>query len=39
MPVGFLAGIVTSLIFPEPAADAGFEAMQRQASFGDRPAG
>jgi cation/acetate symporter len=39
MPLGFLAGIVTSLISPEPAADTGFEAMQRQASLGDSPPG
>jgi len=39
MPLGFLAGIVTSLLSPEATADAGFEAMQRQASLGERPAG
>jgi len=35
MPLGFLAGVLVSLVSPEEAARSGFEAMQRRASLGE----
>ncbi|MBP9198377.1 MAG: sodium/solute symporter [Gemmatimonadales bacterium] len=34
LPLGFLAGVVVSRLWPEPAAAAAFEGMERRASLG-----
>jgi hypothetical protein len=36
MPLSFLAGIVVSLLVPEPSAAAGYAAVERRMHLGDR---